>query len=39
MEMHLQQMGIGAVRNSFDEEEIHRLNNDIKQISKFLKIF
>ena len=39
MEMHLQQMGVGPVRNSFEEEEIHRLNNDIKQISKLQKCF
>jgi len=32
MEMHLQQMGVGSLRNSFEDEEIHRLNNDIKQM-------
>ena len=35
--MHLQQMGVGSLRNSFEDEEIHRLNNDIKQMSEFYK--
>jgi len=32
MELHLQQMGVAPPRNSFDEEEVHRLNQDIKSM-------